>query len=177
MATKTQRRSKDNSDKKDRRFLITACLFIGLSLLFNLLVYLLSYAGQLEWLIEGTTSLSGYLVKAVGFNAALTRESILLGSRTLVVTLECTAVFIIALFSAFVISYPTDIKRKIQGLAVGIPGILLLNLLRLLVVALVSERYPRYFDYVHDYLWQIAFILAATVPWYLWASREREPLS
>jgi archaeosortase B (VPXXXP-CTERM-specific) len=151
--------------KKGRSYLITCFLFAGLILIFDLVIFSLHEVRWLDPFIDLTAVLSAYLMNLFGMNAVLSGQQILLKSRTLNITLECTSIFIAALYSALVAAYPAAGVRKLKALAVGIPVIISVNLLRLLTIAVVSERLPFYFDYMHDYIWQVAFILLTGALW------------
>jgi exosortase/archaeosortase family protein len=150
-------------------------LFIGAVLASYLAIFAFSEWGYLSPLIEYTVAASVYLMNLAGLDplVSVLGDRVLLKSRTLVITLECTAIFIMALYWSLVAVYPAPIKRKLGGLAFGLPAIVLANLLRLLILALVSERLPGYFDYVHDFLWQVAFILLTAALWIFWTTRSQ----
>jgi exosortase/archaeosortase family protein len=133
-----------------------------------LAIFLLADLGYFYPLIDFTTAASAYLMTLAGLNLTIETNHIVLKSRILIITLECTAIFIMALFWSLVAVYPASVKSKLGGLAIGLPAIIFANLLRLLVLALVSEKLPNYFDYVHDFLWQVAFVLFTAGLWIIW---------
>ncbi len=167
-------KAKSISDGK-KSLIRTSLLFIALVGVFNLIIYILSNMGYLNPFIAFTTNTASYLMQLSGLNAEVSAATISLHSRILDVTLECTAIFIMAIYAALVIAYPTSKDRKIKGLLFGIPLIVAINLVRLLFAAVVAEKFPGYFDYIHDYLWRIAFIMLTAALWLFWAEKgERD---
>lgn len=79
-----------------------------------------------------------------------------------------------ALF-ALVFAFPGSIiDRKLRFLAVGLPVIFILNLLRILTTIYVMLTFGfRYFDVVHTLLWREGLIIAVVLIWYVWLRKER----
>jgi hypothetical protein len=40
--------------------------------------------------------------------------------------------------------------------------------LRLFSLAWATEMFPKYAEFVHDYVWQVAFLIVIAVMWLLW---------
>ncbi|HWN82910.1 MAG TPA: hypothetical protein VNM87_12490 [Candidatus Udaeobacter sp.] len=72
---------------------------------------------------------------------------------------ECTGIYGASMFAAFVLASPLDRGSRLLGLALGTILIAALNLSRLVLLALVQTRFPRFFPVAHDYLWQVLFVL------------------
>lgn len=155
-----------------RAFLLAAASFLGLAIAFDLAIDWLYGLGYLDWLIAATTISAAWLMAAIGIGLKTAGDQIVLRHETFTVTLECTAIYLAAMYSALVLAYPADLKRKLIGLAAGVPAILAVNILRLLFIAVVSELTPRLLPYVHDYLWQVAFVLLVTGLWLTWTRRD-----
>lgn len=156
---------------KRNKLFFSALLFLGYFAFFQFVVYRLFFLGYLDYLLRYTTLSSAWLIKAIGIQAHVSANKIFLASRTLIIDLECTAVFIAVLYISFVLAYPAKAVRKLTGIAVGVSAIFIANVLRIGLIAVVSERFPRYFDYLHDYVWQVAFILMTALLWIMWVSR------
>lgn len=174
MSKRGSKPAKNEPNGKDNSLIRISLIFLVLVMAINLLVYTFHSLGFLSFFIALNTKAAAYLITLVGIENEVVSNNILLKSRVLEVTLECTAIYIIAIFASLVLAYPTSNSKKVKGLLVGIPSIILANFIRLVVVAIVSENYPAYFDYVHDYLWRIAFVLLTITIWFLWVEKERE---
>jgi archaeosortase B (VPXXXP-CTERM-specific) len=93
---------------------------------------------------------------------------------------ECTAYFPCAVYAAAVASYPSRIVRRILGLALGIPLLLLLNQVRLVSLCFIQRSYPEYFEAMHLLVWQSLFVFFAVLLWIAWVATlggadERRP--
>jgi len=138
------------------------------------LAILLGFAsGKLQMLLVGTAAVSAKIAAWIGIAATTSGTHILLPSRTLSVDLPCTALFIVALFSALVLSYPVSWQQRLLGLAVGIPIILATNIVRIVAAAEVSESIPSAFTFFHDYLFQMGMVLVTVAIWAAWLTRAQ----
>jgi len=87
----------------------------------------------------------------------------------------CDALEPTAAFAAAVVASPVAFGRKIPGLIVGIIGLLLVNLIRIVTLFFIGEYFPGALDIMHYDIWQAAFIVLAIVFWAIWvqlATRE-----
>lgn len=99
-----------------------------------------------------------------------------LGDTGFVIIDECTGIFGLALLVAFMLGVPASAAKRAWGLAGAAAAVFLLNQLRLLLLALVLTYLPSGFDLVHDYLWQVAFLLAVAglyIAWLTVVQRDR----
>ena len=71
---------------------------------------------------------------------------------------ECTGVFVLVIYSAFLIAYPARWLQRLAGIVVGIVVIELVNVTRLAVLTVIASRWPALFDYFHEYVWQGIFV-------------------
>jgi len=115
----------------------------------------------MAWLVGCLINISGLQVVVEGVYLTFANER-------WVMTPECTALTAMIVFAAFVIVYPARVKSKGIALAVGIPFIILSNLVRLLTLAWATKWFPRYAHWIHDYVWQVAFLMLITVMWLIW---------
>ncbi len=63
------------------------------------------------------------------------------------------------------LAHPGQLRRKMQALAVAIPLLLGLNLLRLLHLFYLGVNQPELFHLAHQVLWQAAIVLAVFTLW------------
>jgi exosortase/archaeosortase family protein len=120
-----------------------------------------------------TTRVSAGVASGLGIALSQVGTRIDVGNRILAVDLPCTAVFIIALFSALVLAYPVSWRMRLLGLAAGIPVIVVSNIVRIVAAAGVSVGSPGAFDFFHDYLFQVGMVMVTVVVWAAWLSVAR----
>lgn len=85
---------------------------------------------------------------------------------------ECTAVFPVIIFLSAVLAYPCPWRRKIVGIAAGIPVLLLVNLARLVSLFYIGYLFPGTFQTAHLLVWQSLMIFFTLLIWLFWAARS-----
>ncbi len=97
------------------------------------------------------------------------------GGERLVVIAECTGVYTTIIYLSIIGAYPARISEKLIGLVIGVPAIHLLNLIRMVFVALVLYHKRELFEFFHGYLWQGSFVIFMLVLVIFWMSRIVKP--
>jgi len=141
----------------------------------------LALAGVLALL--GMTSLAGSAVHAPMSRlvAVLAHGALgLLGDATLrgqqlafdgfdaLVVEACNGVLPASLYVAAVIAFPGPWRAKAIGIAIGLPAILLINVVRVVSLMIVGSRWPAAFERVHIFVWQPLVIVLAVALWLHW---------
>lgn len=83
----------------------------------------------------------------------------------------CDGVEASSLFLAGVLAFPTAWRAKLIGLAIGIPAIHAINLLRLVGLYYAGIYLPTFFEELHVYVAQTVVILLSTAILILWLER------
>lgn len=83
---------------------------------------------------------------------------------------ECGAIEIMAIFLAAVLAFPTLWRKRIIGLAAGLPVMYGVNILRLTVLAIIGalDSSREWFNFAHEYVWQAIYIIFVVAVWLLW---------
>lgn len=81
---------------------------------------------------------------------------------------KCTGFLPSAFFVVAVLAYAGSLRKKIAGLSLGIPILLLINQLRLVHLFLIGAVYPQYFHLAHAILWETAMVLSVLGLWVVW---------
>ncbi|WP_286976180.1 archaeosortase/exosortase family protein [Candidatus Aquicultor secundus] len=129
------------------------------------------------WIVKLTTLVATWFIKITGFAVKAgnlqgsSDDLIILPKKVLAVNLECTAIYLMIIFAAFVLAFPSDYKNKLIGLAAGIPLIFVANILRLFAIAIVATYSPNLFTSFHDYVWQTLFVVFIIVLWLIWIDK------
>jgi exosortase/archaeosortase family protein len=82
----------------------------------------------------------------------------------------------IALFVAAVIAVQVSLMSKLIGLVVGVPLLVLVNLVRIIALTIVSVRFSERFETAHVTVGQTVFIVCTLCVWFAWvtwATRKR----
>jgi exosortase/archaeosortase family protein len=111
---------------------------------------------------------SGALVHLFDRSVTVT-ANIIAGRFNLAIILDCAAVDAQALFAATVLAFPAPWKKKLLGLGAGIAAITVVNLGRIVTLYFVGANWPRYFNFLHEDLFQFGIIAAACASFGVWA--------
>lgn len=87
------------------------------------------------------------------------------------VVTACTGLFTTGLFLIAVVAYPSGWRSKLIGVGLGVAGIFLLNVVRLVSLYYIGVHLPGFLDPAHQLIWQSVLIVFAVALWLLWAGR------
>jgi archaeosortase B (VPXXXP-CTERM-specific) len=127
--------------------------------------------GRVEELAAlGTAALTTGVLQLLGVEAHRHKKMVDVDASFLAtIIFECTAVVPVMLWVAAVLAYPTGWRPKLLGLLIGIPILLGINLVRLVTLFIVGERWAAGFDFVHMQVWQSIMIFLTLLLWVVWA--------
>ena len=80
----------------------------------------------------------------------------------------CDALEPAALYLAAVLAFPVGMRLKLPGILIGVPALLLINLVRIISLYYIGVFWPDSFDMMHIEVWQPAFILLLLLFWAIW---------
>ena len=146
---------------------------IRFAILYTLFFVFLSYLyiqlqENLNFLNIFTAEILFSLLKMLGMDISVAGSSLFMGSFSMIIIDECTGIYELIVYLACVLAYFTTPKKKFIGIAIGIPIILSINMVRLVFLAFIGVWFPDIFDYVHYYLWQVTLILLVALTVLIW---------
>lgn len=106
-------------------------------------------------------SLSDYDFQVIGID----------GSNGVWVGSNCNAITLFTLFSVFIIAYPGRQKNKIWFIPLGILAIHILNLARVISLALISYYWPQYLSFNHTYTFTFLIYAFIFFLWLVWVQK------
>ncbi|HVR28629.1 MAG TPA: exosortase H [Thermoanaerobaculia bacterium] len=83
----------------------------------------------------------------------------------------CNGVEALIIFLSATLSFPAPWPARLAGLAIGMVGIQIVNLIRVVALFLTGVHFPVFFDNSHTVVWQTIVILFAVLLWIFWAQR------
>jgi len=83
----------------------------------------------------------------------------------------CNGITLMFLFAVFVIAYPGNIKNKLWYLPAGIITVFLINILRIIALAMIALHNPQYLDFNHTYTFTFIAYSAVFGLWMLWVNK------
>jgi exosortase/archaeosortase family protein len=158
---------KTGSGKEKRTaFMRTSLVFLILAAAIPLLIFYLPVnLGPFQVL---TAKITAGVINASGIEAVREGVNIRLPHANWEISIECTAIFALIVYAAFVIAYQASVQSKLYGLILGLPFIVLVNILRLLTLAWISKFAPGFVEGSHDYGWQVLFLIVVAAMWLIW---------
>ena len=114
-------------------------------------------------------------VRHVSSEAKLLDNIVFLEPFPVAVIDECTGVYEAVLLGAALLAFPTRWSKTAVGFLLGFPAIYLMNLARISMLLFVGRYFPRLFDFMHVYFWQvtmIAMVATTWLAWVLWVVRD-----
>lgn len=123
---------------------------------------------KILWLMSFTASVAGGVLSLFSSQVSYHDTTIVFKGFRVEIIDECTGLFEIFIYMAAVLAYSTSIKKKLLGLAVGIPTIYLFNIARIIFLLVAGAYSQRLFNFMHLYFWQGTLIIMISSIWAAW---------
>jgi len=152
-----------------RRFALT---FFALVLLFSVLVHVdvEFFAGvTTRMLTRNVAAVVAAVMNLAGADVTHSDEIIVYRSNSFEVLADCTGIEVMGLFAAAVLAFPSLWRRRAAALAVGIPALMVLNLMRMISLIYIGARSATALHYGHLYVWPVVLLTVALGMWLQWA--------
>lgn len=115
------------------------------------------------------------LLQFAGLKSLVHGEHIFVKGISAWIVPECTPVYMILVFAAFVVSFPATVKERVEGMIAGALFLTAANVVRLgLTIALGAVK-PVWFNYIHAYIGQVWSILPVLIACFVWGRRPQSP--
>jgi exosortase/archaeosortase family protein len=115
-------------------------------------------------------------LQAIGWQASVapTIPNLLLlnGQPTVVVGAPCDGLVLYVLLAGFVLAYPGPSQRRLWFIPLGIAALWLLNVVRIVALALNHRYSPETFDFNHHYAFNAVAYAALGGLWMLWTRQS-----
>jgi archaeosortase B (VPXXXP-CTERM-specific) len=156
--------------KINRQLLIFIAEFsILLSVFYILTIQFESYVPIFN--MQTTSATLVQILQFFGLKATLNANQVSLQSFVLEVVRQCTGLFEVITLLACVLAFPTSLRNKLLGAAMGLPLIYVANILRLVFLAYLGVYNFPIFEVVHDYILQLTFFSFVIFIWFAWIDR------
>jgi len=158
-------------------------LFFLIKAFFLYLVWVLAYRLFLHedsaidyWLINNLTSIAANTLQFFGYKMMLLPSDVstmgvvgIDGSHGVLIGYPCNGLELFALFTGFVIAYPGKLSNKLWFIPAGLLSIHLLNILRVIGLALLSYHAPEKLEFNHTYTFTFIVYSYVFFLWIIWA--------
>jgi len=120
---------------------------------------------------EITAGIVVVILNLFGVNAVLDGINIVLDGFSLQVVYECVGIFSMIVYASFILAYPAGVKKKLIGMAFGLPCLYALGVVRIASLALIGVSYPGVWNYAHVYFWQLSLIVFVIILLLVWVEK------
>jgi exosortase H (IPTLxxWG-CTERM-specific) len=156
-----------------------ALSFLGLALLFAILVRIdeaVFDAAAAAALTRRVAQIVATMLRLCGAPVTESGGTVFYQASAFQILADCTGVEFIGLFTAAVLAFPSSWRQRLRALAVGIPVLMGLNLVRMISLILVGVRSQTALEYGHLYVWPVLLLAASLAMWLSWARKAaRDP--
>ncbi len=126
------------------------------------------YHDKMLWLMEDTAAVCGGILSVFSDQINYSGVNIWYKGFSVEIIDECTGLFEMLIYIAAVLAFSTSIRNKLIGLAIGLPAILVFNIIRISVLVVVGSYSWIMFNFMHLYFWQITLIIMIATIWVSW---------
>ena len=146
----------------------------GLSLLSFVWLYVhFSDSSSVYKIMVVNAEVIGTIANIIGVDTIVRENVVMTGPVSLEIVPECTSLPYLAIFSAGIVAFPTLLRQKLSGIVLGVVGLSLLNIVRMVCLLLVAMFAPSAFDSAHVLVGQSLMIVASVFLWIIWWKRIR----
>jgi archaeosortase B (VPXXXP-CTERM-specific) len=151
---------------------------------FALRLFLYLFAASLLFSLGGLHQYLGPLQRAMAFvvtaganlfgaQATGIGAIIRVSSTALEINHECTGIFVLVVYAAFVAAYPAHWAQRAAGVATGAAVLMGINVARLIALTVIASNKPLWFAYFHEYFFQGLFIALLAFLASIWTEQVR----
>jgi len=136
-----------------------------------LLIWIAGNGAVMDAVQGGLARITSGILNGFGQRTIVAGSTVSSDAFAITVVAACTGLFTTGLFLIAVIAYPTGWRSKLIGAGIGLGGVFLLNIVRLVSLYYIGVHLPRFLDQAHQLIWQSVLIVFAVALWLLWAGR------
>jgi archaeosortase B (VPXXXP-CTERM-specific) len=114
---------------------------------------------------------TGTILNALGTGVQVDGTLVSSADFSMIIVNECTGIISMIILLCAFFSYPCKIKGKLLGIAIGMPTLFLLNLIRVVTLFYIGTFLPDFFETTHILVWQSIMILAVIAIWIVWTEK------
>lgn len=130
------------------------------------------------FVIDLTISISKWILELFGHTVYTGTDRLIGidGASGLWIGDNCNGIALFALFSGFIIAYKGRIKYKLLYIALGILIIQILNIIRVVVLAILDTHSRAWTEFNHTYTFTIVIYACIFLLWMTWVNRFSEKI-
>jgi len=116
------------------------------------------------------TGVSKWIIQLLGYEIFESSEYTfgIVGSSGIRIGPPCNGITLMALFSGFILAFPSKIKEKIKVLIFGLALIHVLNIIRIILLIIIANYRREWLEFNHDYTFTITIYVITFFIWMYW---------
>jgi exosortase family protein XrtF len=125
------------------------------------------------FVIDNTINISSKILNALGYNVFTGADRLIGidGSSGLWIGDKCNGITLFAVFAGFVLAFPGNPKHKLWFIPLGVIAIHLLNILRIIILAILDLHSRAWTEFNHTYTFTIIIYGFIFLLWMIWINR------
>jgi exosortase family protein XrtF len=160
-------------NKTTRFFVFASVLYLAWYLLYVLVIKPHTHID--EKLVSLLVANAAFILKLLGFTVYTSIEEDMQligidGSHPVWIGSPCNALTLFMFFALFVIAFPGDVKRKVWFVPLGIIIIHVMNVFRIIGLAMINYYAPAYLAFNHTYTFTILVYGVIFCLWMWWVN-------
>lgn len=130
-----------------------------------------------QWLdlfvVDNTIAISNFILNLFNYTTFTGEERLLGidGTPGLWVGDKCNGIELFALFSVFILAFPGSWKKKIWFIPFGIITIQVLNIIRVVCLAIIQLYFIEWTEFNHTYVFNVIIYGYIFLLWIVWANK------
>lgn len=147
---------------------------VGLYLLWYLIYdnWLLKDGWIDHFLIDHLVKSTSFILELLGYNVFMYADAVGIdGTHGVLIGAPCNGLSLFALFAGFIIIFPGKWVYKLVFIPLGIVLIHVINVLRLVGLALVVLYHPTSLEFNHKYTFTVIVYIFVFVMWMIWVKK------
>ena len=117
----------------------------------------------------------GNILKGLNYQVKVSGFFLLIGKNEYPVDISMDCIGWKGVYSLFALVFATSgkVREKLKFLAIWIPVLFVINIVRVLATLLFGLNYGmKYIEFIHTFLWQEVMIVSIIIIWYFWLKKR-----
>jgi len=161
-----------------KKVLIDVIIFL---IKFNLLLvpfYAIIYFNVSSYPLQTAfTNFIAFILKSLNYQVKTSGFYLFIGKDEYPIDISMDCIGWKSVYSLFALVFATNggkIKEKLKFLAIWMPVLFIINILRVLITLLIGLNFGmQHIEFVHTFLWQEVMIASIIIIWYFWLKKRK----
>lgn len=171
MAPKEKKIKSQLSEKSGEKFKLSIyyLFVVGFALVYHLISNQAWFLNAAQPIYNSYAQLSSAILNVLGQETSAIGEQISSTVCNLKIKEGCDGITPMILYSMSIIAFPVQLRFKWKGILIGLLGLFVLNLIRIISLYFIGKYgSDAFFDFMHIDVWSTLFLVITLVFWLIW---------